>query len=381
MRHSPGSAGPGKMRFLWRFRIGNVRRMRRTLAILLVVAAFPAFRGLAAEKVLDFGEVPEGQCPTNFRSTVTGKGKPGEWKIVLDEERPLLAPLTPQARSVSVTKKAVLAQVSKDPTDNHYPLLIYEGESFSDFKLSTRFKIVAGGAEQMAGVAFRIQDENNYYYVRASALGNTFYFFKFVKGELIGPIGSKVEITRNTWHEMEVDCQGSQITCSLDGKALIPQMQQDTFSRGKIGFWTKSDSVSYFSDTKISYKPLELPAQVIVREVLKKYPRLLALKLYVPGKESSPPALIATGAPVPAGETGGKTEMAVLTTAETWFGKENDSVSVIMPIRDRNGDVIAAARVVMKSFRGQTEQNAIIRAAPIVREIQARVRGLDDLMF
>ena len=47
---------------------------------------------------------------------------------------------------------------------------------------------------------------------------------------------------------------------------------------------------------------------------------------------------------------------------EVYYGKEKDSVSVIMPLRDRNGDVIAAARVVMKPFAGQTEQNAIARA-------------------
>jgi hypothetical protein len=33
----------------------------------------------------------------------------------------------------------------------------------------------------------------------------------------------------------------------------------------------------------------------------------------------------------------------------------------------------------MKSFPGQTEENAIIRAAPLVKEIQSQVQSLDDL--
>jgi hypothetical protein len=49
-------------------------------------------------------------------------------------------------------------------------------------------------------------------------------------------------------------------------------------------------------------------------------------------------------------------------------------------LRDRNGDTIAAVRVVMKSFPGQTEANAIVRAAPIVRQLQARVQSLEDLV-
>jgi hypothetical protein len=33
----------------------------------------------------------------------------------------------------------------------------------------------------------------------------------------------------------------------------------------------------------------------------------------------------------------------------------------------------------MKSFPGQTEKNAIIRAMPVVKDMESRVRSLDDL--
>jgi hypothetical protein len=51
-----------------------------------------------------------------------------------------------------------------------------------------------------------------------------------------------------------------------------------------------------------------------------------------------------------------------------------------MPLRDRNGDSIAAALLKMKSFPGQTEQNALGRAQPIVREMQDKVQSLQDLL-
>src|SRR5213078_3369568 len=107
-------------------------------------------------------------------------------------------------------------------------------------------------------------------------------------------IGSKVDIAKGTWHEMTVDCKGNKVTSSLDGKVVIPELQQDTFPKGKIGFWTKSDSVSYFADAKISYTPLEVPAQALVREVLKRYPRLLGLKVYVNSTGKKSPLLIAS---------------------------------------------------------------------------------------
>jgi len=54
-------------------------------------------------------------------------------------------------------KRAVLAQLAGTYRE-HFPLLIFDNEP-SAISHSPRFKIVAGTVEQMAGVAFRIQDE------------------------------------------------------------------------------------------------------------------------------------------------------------------------------------------------------------------------------
>jgi len=99
------------------------------------------------------------ELPPDFRNTLTGVGKPGEWKVILDEVPPLLPLLTPNAPIA--TRRAVLAQLDRDPTAEHFPLLIYERETFGDFTMSARFKTVGGAVEQMAGLAFRIQDEKN----------------------------------------------------------------------------------------------------------------------------------------------------------------------------------------------------------------------------
>ncbi|HWX21488.1 MAG TPA: family 16 glycoside hydrolase [Candidatus Binatia bacterium] len=337
-----------------------------------------AFSLDAAERKFEFGDMNLDQPPPGFRNAVTGAGKPGDWKIILDDVPPLLAPLTPQAPTV--TKRAVLAQTAQDPADEHFPLLIYQEETFSDFTLTTRFKTVRGTVEQMAGIAFRVQNETNYYVVRASSLGNTFRFYKVVNGQRGNLIGPEVPIPSGIWHDLMVECKGNQIRCQLDGKEVIPPLIDTSFNSGKIGFWTKSDSVSYFADTKIVYPRRELPAQALVREMAKKYPRLLGLKVYVPGSDVKTTRLIASKDEKEIGQPGAKTEREVIGRGETYFGKDKDSVSVIMPLRDRNGDAIAAARVVMKSFAGQTEENAIVRAAPIVKEMQARVQSLQDLI-
>jgi hypothetical protein len=334
---------------------------------------------MAAERKFDFSEVGENKPPPGFRSTVTGQGKAGDWRVIMDDVPPLMQSLTAQAPGV--TKRAVLAQLAQDPGDEHFPLLIYDGDTMGDFTLTTRFKTVKGVTEQMAGIAFRIQNETNYYVVRASSLGNTFRFYKVLNGDRGPVVGPEVPIPTGVWQELLVECKGNQIRCRLNGKELITATDQvNPFTSGKIGFWTKSDSVSYFADTRLVYTPHEAPAQSVVREVVKKYPRLLGLQVYVLGSDPKTPRLLASKNTNEVARVGGKIEQDVISQGTTYYGKEQESVSVVMPLRDRNGDPMAAVRVIMKTFAGQTEQNAVARALPVVHEIQTRVASLQDLV-
>ncbi|HWQ92506.1 MAG TPA: family 16 glycoside hydrolase [Clostridia bacterium] len=330
-----------------------------------------------AERRFDFGEFKENEPPPGFRSTVSGEGKPGDWRIILDEVPSAMQTLTPQAPAVS--KRAVLAQLGQNPADEHFPLLIFEEETFGDFTLTTRFKTVRGAVEQMAGIAFRIQNETNYYVVRASSLGNTYRFYKVVDGQRGTIIGPEIAIPAGVWHELSIECKGNQINCRLNGKDAIPTLTDSSFSSGKIGFWTKSDSVSYFVDTRIVYTPRQPPALAIVREMMKKYPRLLGLKVYSL-EEGDRTRVIASSDEQDLKQPGSKTELNTITQGSIYYVKNKGSVAVIMPLRDRNGDPIAAVRVIMTTFTGQTEQSAVIRATPIVKEMQARVQAMDDLL-
>jgi hypothetical protein len=349
-------------------------RNRFWLAIVLLT-----LHAVGAEKKFDFGEVRENQTPPGFRSAVSGQGRPGDWKVVLDEVPPLMPRLTAQASAL--TKQSVLAQLAQDSTDEHFPILIYEDEVYGDFTLTTRFKTVRGSAEQMAGIAFRIQNETNYYVVRASSLGKTFKFYRVVNGMRGVPVGVDVAIASGVWHEMTVEGKDNQIRASLDGKELINVTDKvDPLKSGKIGFWTKSDSVSYFAETKIVYTPREPPAQAIVRDTVKKFPHVLDLKIYVAATDPKAPRLLASKEEKDLGQAGGKEEQGAIGTGAIFYGKSNGSVSVIMPLRDRNGDSIAAALIKMKSFPGQTEQNALARAQPVVRDMQGKVQTLQDLI-
>jgi hypothetical protein len=336
-------------------------RLRCIIAFGLLLAASAG----GAELRLDFGPTGVDAPPLGFTNVLVGSGRPGRWRAVPDN--------LPGA-----TNQVVLAQTSVDVKDERFPALIYEKTQFDDFTLTTKFKIVDGVVEQMAGVVFRYQDEKSFYVVRASALGSNLRFYKVVGGIRSQPIGPTLPINRGEWYELKVDCRKNKIRIWLNDVAVIPELTDTSFAKGKIGFWTKSDSLSRFAETRIEYTPKEPRAQVIVREALKEYALLLGLKIYLPD-EQGVPRVAASKDEADLGAAGGKSEAGALAQGQVFYGKEKDSVAVIQPLRDRNGEPIAAVRVVMKRYPGQTEQAVLQRALPIVRFLQERVQSLEDL--
>ena len=336
--------------------------MLSRVIIVLCLLALPV-RGV--ELLLNLGEAGADQSPAGFTNVVAGEGQPGLWLARVDE-------------TLGATNNIVLTQTRRNVKDEHFPMGIYQPEKFDDFTLTTKFKIVDGLVEQMAGIVFRFQDEKNFYIIRTSALGNNIRFYKVVAGIRSQPIGPSFEVKLNEWYELKIECRGNKIRCWLNGREAIPELTDTSFTAGKIGFWTKSDSVCRFADTRINYTPREPFAATLVRDSLKTNPRLVGLKVYV-NDEKGEPRIIASKDAAEVGNAGGDSERGAISGGHVYFGKEKDTVSVVQPLRDRNGEPIAAVRVVMKAFPGQIEQAVLQRANPIVKEMQFRVQSLEEL--
>ncbi len=343
----------------------------------------------AEERRFDFSTAPTNAPPPDCLSTLVGEGKPGDWRVLLDAVPLETNALTivPSELSNSVTTataprmalKSVAGQVARDTTDNHYPMLLLGNEQYGDFTFTTRFKIVDGDKEQMAGVAFRLQDENNFYVARANVLSGTFYFYKVEKGRHAPPIGNNVKFKTGEWHELTVRCEGTEIHLKLDGQDAMPTLNDPTFSTGKIAFWTKSDSVAYFTDARVSYTPKVNFAQQLVDDTLKQYPRLLGLQVFVASAGGVGTKMIASADGKGIGEAGEATEADVIKHGANYYRKNREMVVVTMPLSDRNGDPVAAVRVMLTPLPGQTEENARIRALPIIKTMQQRMPAVRSL--
>ena len=330
-----------------------------------------------AERTFDFGATEPGKLPNGMAAFVAGEGGPADWQIVLDEVTTELAPISPLAKTIN--RRAVLAQVSKLKVDERFPVAYFANDRYGDFTFRTRFKLVDGAGEQIAGVAFRLQDEKNFYVARANALDGNVRFYKFVNGERTAPVGNDLKVTKGEWHELEVQCTGNRIQVRLDGKEAIPPLNDNSFAAGKLGFITKSDAVSYFADAKVTYRPLVTLAETILNATLEDQPRLLNLRIFGKRRSDSGLVLLAAKNPAEVGKAGSDLEKKVVAENQVYVGKTKREFLVTAPLRDRNGEAIGVAQFSLKPFAGQTEANAAARVEVMLGEMQKRVGSADSL--
>jgi len=206
-----------------------------------VAAEKPAPLQAAGKQLFyNFDTDAPGQLPAKFHTAKTGGGAVGKWSVVADPTAP--------------SKPNVVAQTSTDQTDYRFPLLISDEGSFQDLDLGVRFKAVSGRVDRAGGLVFRFRDPNNYYIVRANALENNYRLYHVVNGRRSQFAGSNFKVTSGEWHELRVEATGNKITCYYDGDKKIEATDSTFKDAGKVGLWTKADSVTYFDDLKVTAK-------------------------------------------------------------------------------------------------------------------------------
>jgi hypothetical protein len=188
----------------------------------------------------NFDSDTPGQLPAKFHSAKTGGGTQEKWVVTTDPTAP--------------SKPNVVAQTSTDQTDYRFPLLISDEGSFQDLELSVKFKAVSGGIDRAGGLVFRFKDPNNYYIVRANALENNYRLYHVLNGRRSQFAGANFKVSSGEWHELRVEAVGNKITCYYDGNKKIEASDETFKDAGKIGLWTKADSVTSFDDLIVRAK-------------------------------------------------------------------------------------------------------------------------------
>jgi hypothetical protein len=209
--------------------------MKSPIAVALLCVLAPTAR--AEPQRISFDETKAGSAPAGWTLTKTGRGSP-VWRVEVDASGP--------------SKPNVLKQ-SGEAT---YPLALFDASNLRDGFVEVRFKPVSGREDQAAGVVWRARDTDNYYVCRANALENNVVLYKTEKGKRSsldivgrsGGYGTKTEVAKSQWHTLRVEFAGKRFKVIFDGKPLF-EVEDTTFAdAGKVGLWTKADSVTLFDD-------------------------------------------------------------------------------------------------------------------------------------
>ena len=217
--------------------------MRNGIFIVTVVAMCVTVHGQMRK--VDFEQDTVGQPPKGFMFGHTRKvGMPGRWVVQQDGGG------------------KYLAQLDADGTRNRFPVAVIADVSGADVDLSVRFRPVSGRVDQAAGLVWRYQNEDNYYLVRANALEGNVVLYKVQNGQRTDlPVkgegrtyGQSAKVPGGQWSTLRVTAMGSRFDVYFNGAKLY-EVEDATFKGpGRIGVWTKADSITHFDDLTVTAK-------------------------------------------------------------------------------------------------------------------------------
>jgi hypothetical protein len=142
--------------------------------------------------------------------------------------------------------KKVLVQRA---TRNEFNLIVAPPGPYTDVDVTMKFKPISGREDASAGIVFRFTD-GKYYVVRANALEDNFRLYSYERGRR-QIAGARVNPPAlGEWHRMRVVAVGDQMQAWLDGKLLL-EHRDARFKAGRVGLWTKADSITAFDDLTI----------------------------------------------------------------------------------------------------------------------------------
>jgi len=146
--------------------------------------------------------------------------------------------------------KKVLVQRA---TKNEFNVIVAP-PSYADVDVTMKFKPISGREDASGGIVFRFID-GRYYVVRANALEDNFRLYYYDRGRHQLASARVKAPTLGEWHTVRVIALGDRIQAWLDGTRYLDH-RDARFKSGRVGLWTKADSITAFDDVVVRGKAL-----------------------------------------------------------------------------------------------------------------------------
>ena len=229
--------------------------------LLLCVSRTAQRRGTSSGDVrLDLSKERVGQESTKFLAVV------GNWSIIEDNSGKRVLAVDGRSwlrgqPSGSLAEKArsIYGARNEEFIDNvkawaYFPYAIAKDiDDFHDGEITVWFKIVAGQLDECAGILFNLKPNGDYLTVRFNGMEDNVVLWTFNKGvrKFVKRGSENVPLQKNTWHSLQISVHGTALQAALDGKHLLDYTLAEPVS-GKVGLWSKTDSVIYFNDFTVN---------------------------------------------------------------------------------------------------------------------------------
>jgi Domain of Unknown Function (DUF1080) len=196
----------------------------------------PAFAADATKtRTYTFENDAVGAAPADFEFARTGQGAEGKWTVQLERG----------------AKNRVLLQSSADKTDDRFPLAVVKNESLHDVTLTVRARPLEGEVDQGFGLVWRYRDVNNYYLTRCNADEDNCTIYHVINGSRRAFQNHGIKVATHAWHTLKMEARGNHFVVWCDGQKVL-DARDETFQSGRVGLWTKADSVIEFDDLTIA---------------------------------------------------------------------------------------------------------------------------------
>lgn len=213
---------------------------------------------VAKATLIKFSNETVGAEPASFAAAV------GHWMIAVENGNKVLvadgskwsrgqvsAGLADKARSLYGERYAEFLDNVKAYA--YFPLAVAKDISeFEEGDVTLRFEGIDGRIDQAAGIVFDLKPNGDYLVLRANCLEDNLVLFKVEHGQR-----SSMKWIRNAptpsrqWHKLKLEVRGPHVKGYLDGKLYLEHTLPKPVS-GRVGVWSKADSVVYFDDYQVT---------------------------------------------------------------------------------------------------------------------------------
>ncbi|MBL69815.1 MAG: hypothetical protein CMO74_15460 [Verrucomicrobiales bacterium] len=303
------------------------------------------------------GKAPAGFVPVNSEAT--------EWTVIKAKVPSTLDP-------TQLVDRHCLKHRGGTPDTKRYPALLLDHRDYDDLILKTSFQITGGSGVKAAGVVFRTQKDNSAILFAIIPEKENMYLKFCEKGVPVGGPESRIKIPKDGWYHLEISCRNNVINGRLNGESF-DSIKLNDMPAGRVGFWTRGDTECLFAMSSLTL-PLTL-AQGAVNDITRANEHLKRMELIGQRRGADGLEIAAATNAALTGKAGPESCRPTLEKGAVVYSEDDDEVEIIMPVRDVEGDIIAAARMILSSGKLTTQARNRARASAVAIELGKRIQS------